>query len=148
MKGAPRPRAELSVAGEAWDVFDAWRTAGGLGLAYFVRRDREGGDRRAVLEEGARLEAMDETELARLWESAVALTSTERRFLDAEGEVWLVQGTGPLWASGGSAADTTGVRARCVSAERPIAVRRGVGPDDVSDAELLERVAARERAEA
>jgi hypothetical protein len=66
-------------------------------------------DRRATLEPGEELQALDDHRLDALFETATALTETERRILDAAGAPWLAQASGPVWAEGGAAAGLAGV---------------------------------------
>lgn len=142
--GGARARRSGRIDGERWTLFDAGRAASGLGLGYFVRDDLGGGDRRAPLAPGVDVAALDDDGFRALWESARPLTSTERRFVDDEGEVWLAQGTGPAWAAEGAAAGAVGVRLRCVSAERPAVALGGVALADTTDAELAARARGRE----
>ncbi len=127
-----RPHQRVEIEGEAWDVFEAWRAPSGLGLVYFVRATREEGDRRAEVDPGTRFEDLDASRLAEMWQGASSLTESERRLVDGEGEVWLLQAEGPVWGEGG-AADAVGTRARCLTATRDGVVLRGVRPDDGTD---------------
>lgn len=134
--GAKRPHVRLEIDGAAWDVYEAWVSPSGLGLLYFLCEDGGAEDRRAALEGGQRLEALAPEALEAAWHGASGLTPTERRLTVPDGEIWLVQGVGPVWAEGGSASDAIGVRARCLSADRPLRERTGIGPDALSDDEI------------
>ena len=135
-----RPRREIRLDGVRWRVFDAWRSPSGKGLAYFMSLDGPP-DRRAVLDPGDELRAMDEERLAALLHESAALTETERRIADADGEIWLVQAVGPVWAEGGSAADAIGTRARCISRARGIRELAGREPAALSENEWADFLA-------
>jgi hypothetical protein len=115
--GGSRARDErrLSVADREWRVSEAWRGASGWGVAYFLCLGAEGPDpddrldRKALLPPDARLDSLSDEELVALHASAAGLTSTERRFADAEGRAWLAQGRGPVWAEADVAAGLTGL---------------------------------------
>jgi hypothetical protein len=91
-----------------------WRSSSGLGLCFFVALDSEvpaeadRADRRAALERGQNLDSMSDAELAERLETGSVLTNTERRFEAPDGESWLAQNIGPVWAEG-AAAGLTGV---------------------------------------
>lgn len=110
-----RQTREVEHGGIRWRAVEAWRGQGGHGLCYLLPLDsgealdddRE--DRRAVLEPGEELQAMDADRLDALFEAATALTATERRILDAGGVPWLAQSSGPVWAEGDVAAGLAGV---------------------------------------
>ncbi|WP_425155325.1 hypothetical protein [Candidatus Palauibacter sp.] len=142
--GARRPRQEGLIDGTPWTLFDAGRTASGLGLGYFVRDDLGAGDRRAALATEVEVGRLDDEAFRRLWEAGRGLTATERRLVDDGGGVWLAQGTGPVWAEGGTAAGAVGIRLRCVSAEHPVVEWNGVALADTPDAALAARVGGSE----
>lgn len=112
---AERPKRRVRTAEGAWCACEAWRGASGWGVAYFVALDpdepREDDrlDRRALLEPGAGLADLDDGALASLLEGGAGLTSTERRFADAGGRLWLAQSRGPVWAEGDVASGLTGL---------------------------------------
>ena len=139
-----RPRRSGPIDGASWTLYDAARAPSGLGLGYFVCDDPELPDRRAALPAGLALSDLDDEAFRALWEAGRPLTSTERRVVDDGGAIWLVQSMGPVWAEGGSAADTVGLRMCCVSAHRPVVELNGATLSDMSDAELIARVGAPE----
>lgn len=139
-----RPRRPGSIDGVAWTLYDAARAPSGLGLGYFVCDDPAVADRRAALSPGRSLSDLDDDAFRALWEAGRPLTCTERRVVDAGGAIWLAQGTGPVWAGGGSAAGTVGLRLRCISAQRPVMELTGATLAGMSDAELIARVGAPE----
>ena len=144
MSSSPRAHRRGRIDGVPWTLFDAGRTASGLGLGYFVRDDLGGGDRRAALAPEIRVAELDDEVFQRLWETGRPLTATERRLVDGNGAAWLAQSVGPAWADGGTAAGAVGVRLRCLSAERPCLVLNGVVLADTSDADLLARAGVHE----
>ena len=117
MSGAsagPRRTRELSAAGRSWRAVEAWRSASGWGLAYFVALDEDGSaaavdrpDRRLPLGPDEPLGDMEDEALAERLADAPGLTSTERRIPDDEGRPWLAQSRGPVWAEGDVAAGLT-----------------------------------------
>jgi len=131
----------LEIDGRTVQVLEAWRAPSGLGLAYFVVENAEELDRRSVLEVGEELAVMPDDVLEVRWAGAARLTPTERRLVDRESRLWLVQGLGPVWAEGGTAADAVGMRVRCLSEALPSLDLTGVRPDQISNAELLEALA-------
>lgn len=139
-----RPRRSGWIDGASWTLYDAARAPSGLGLGYFVCDDPEVEDRRAALPAGLALPDLDDEAFLALWEAGRRLTPTERRFVDGGGAVWLAQSTGPVWAERGSAAGTAGLRLRCISAHRPSVELNGATLSELSDAELIARVGARE----
>lgn len=150
MSGAGlRPYRSARVEGAAWRLFDAWRASSGLGLGYFFREDRGDDDRRVQLASGLNVSDLDDAGFRELWDGAGMLTASERRVVDREGAVWLVQGVGPVWADGrGRAAGTIGIRLRCVSADRSVVHLGGKAPGDVSEADLIEAIEAAPQEEA
>ena len=142
--GGARPRRSGRIDGAEWTLYDAARAPSGLGLGYFVCDDPEVADRRAALPAGLALSDLDDEAFRALWEAGRPLTATERRVVDGSGAVWLAQGMGPVWAEGGSAAGTTGLRLRCISAHRPVVELNGATLSGMSDAELIARVGAPE----
>ena len=138
--GGARPRRTGRVDGATWTLYDAGRGPSGLGLGYFVCDDPEGADRRAALPAGLVLADLDDDAFRALWEAGRPLTGTERRVIDGSGAIWLAQGRGPVWAEGGSAAGTVGLRVRCISADRPVLELKGASLSGMSDAELIARV--------
>ncbi len=136
-------------AGDAtWRAIDAWRAPGGVGLCYMLKwadgrpagSDRD--DRRARLEPGTELDALEPEALRRLWESGAALTVTERRVVDAAGAVWLAQNAGPVWSDERGGEDATGIRFRCLSDERPAVETSGGHVAEMTEAELAQALAA------
>lgn len=110
-----RDSRTLEIGSERWRALEAWRGRGGVGLLYFLpvedgeARPDGSSDRRASLGPGERLDDLDEDDLAARLESGTALTVTERRFRSPEGELWLAQSVGPVWAEGDVAEGTTAV---------------------------------------
>ncbi|MGH7541629.1 MAG: hypothetical protein ACRELC_11580 [Gemmatimonadota bacterium] len=119
-----RPTRTFEIEGRPWLAIVAWRATGGPALCWFVPldgahpRDADEADRRAALEPDERLEALDAGALRDRFDGARGLTATERRITDAEGELWLVQNTGPVWAGDAAPEDATGVRFRCLTRHR------------------------------
>ena len=144
MSGERRSSRRGRIDDVSWTLFDAGRTASGLGLGYFVRDDAGAGDRRAALAPETRIAELDDGDFQRLWETGRPLTATERRLVDDDGAVWLAQSVGPVWADGGTAAGAVGVRLRCLSAERPVVVLNGVVLAETPDADLLARAGVHE----
>ncbi|MYA33614.1 MAG: hypothetical protein F4164_00050 [Gemmatimonadales bacterium] len=142
--GGARPWRSGRIDGAAWTLYDAARAPSGLGLGYFFCDDPDVADRRAALPAGLAVSDLDEEAFRALWETGRPLTSTERRVVDGSGAIWLAQGTGPVWAEGGSAAGTIGVRVRCVSTRRPVVELNGATLSGMSDAELIARLGAPE----
>ena len=142
--GGARPWRSGRIDGASWTLYDAARAPSGLGLGYFVCDDPEVADRRAALPARLALADLDDDAFRALWEAGRPLTSTERRVVDGSGAIWLAQGMGPVWAEGGSAAGTTGLRLRCISAHRPVVELNGTTLSGMSDAELIARVGAPE----
>lgn len=132
-----RARRRGAIDGTAWTLYDLGRAASGLGLGYFVRDDLGAGDRRAALAPGVRVGELDDEAFRRLWETARPLTPTERRLVDDGGAVWLAQGVGPVWADGGAAVGSVGIRLRCISTERPVVELNGAILAETPDAELV-----------
>jgi hypothetical protein len=149
MNAAERPRREFDVDQDRWLAIDAWRDTGDLGLCYFVPLERgtpaadDRNDRRATLEPGQTLSDLDLEDLAALWSAGVGLTDTERRFAGPDDTLWLARNTGPVWAEGSAASDSTGALLRCLSAARADVEASPVGPirDEPYDrlSELLAR---------
>ncbi len=83
-----RHTREVEHSGVRWRAVEAWRGRSGHALCY---------------------QALDDHRLDALFETATALTETERRILDAAGAPWLAQASGPVWAEGGAAAGLAGV---------------------------------------
>ena len=140
--GGVRPWRSGRIEGAAWTLYDGARAPSGLGLGYFVCDDPEAGDRRVTLAAASAVPDLDDEAFRALWEAGRPLTPTERRFVDAGGAIWLAQGTGPVWAEGGSAAGTVGLRLRCISAHRPVVKLKGATLSEVSDADLIAHVGA------
>ena len=139
-----RPRRSGQADGASWTLYEAARAPSGLGLGYFVCDDPEVADRRTALPSEPALADLDDEALRSLWEAGRPLTRTERRVVDGGGAIWLAQSIGPVWAEGGSAADTVGLRLRCISAYRPVVELNGATLSDVSDAALIARTGALE----
>lgn len=146
-----RRSRRLETADGPWLAVEALRARSGHGLLYFLPLGGEAPagddrrDRRAVLEPGEELADLDAERLEALRAAAPGLTETERRFVDAEGEVWLVQNVGPVWAEGGVAEGLTGLAfTRLTGAP---ARRRAPGGHvaAMSEPELRARLAAAER---
>ena len=142
-EGARLRRSGL-IDGASWTLYEAARAPSGLGLGYFVCDDPEVADRRTALPAGLALAGLDDEAFRAWWEAGRPLTRTERRVVDSGGAIWLAQSTGPVWAEGGSAADTVGLRLRCISAHRPVVESSGATLSEMSDAELIARVGAPE----
>ena len=142
--GGARPRRSGRIDGAAWTLYDAARAPSGVGLGYFVCDDSGMGDRRAALPAGLALADLDDDAFRALWEAGRPLTSTERRVVDDSGAIWLAQGVGPVWAERGSAAGTTGLRLRCISAQCPVVELYGATLSEMSDTELSARLGAPE----
>ncbi len=142
--GGARPRWSGRIGGASWTLYDAARAPSGLGLGYFVCDDAEMADRRTALAAGSALSDLDDEAFRALWEAGRPLTRTERRVVDGSGAIWLAQGVGPVWAGGGSAAGTVGLRLRCISAHRPVVELNGAILSEMSDAELIACVGAPE----
>ncbi len=139
-----RPRRSGTIDGASWTVYEAARAPSGLGLGYFVCDDPEVADRRTALPAGLAVADLDDEAFRALWEAGRPLTPTERRVVDGNGAVWLARSMGPVWAGGGSAADTVGLRVCCISAHRPVVELNGAALSEMSDAELIARVSAPE----
>lgn len=141
-----RPTRTFERDGERWRAIDAWRGTGGLGLLYFLRLDGDRpldddrADLRGVLEPGARIEEASAERLAELLDPARPLTETERRIVDATGDLWLVQNTGPVWAEQEAAADTTGVRFRPLTRDGPTIAVPGAHVRDLTPDHLVRRL--------
>lgn len=136
-----RPRREVVIEGHTWVLLDAWRSAGGLGLGYFARRGPEGWtsedtDRRVALPTGRSLEDLEEHEVVELWDSGAPLTATERRFQTAGGDLWLAQGSGPVWNADGGAANAIGLRLACLTHDVPPVELPGRRLSELGDDEL------------
>jgi len=144
MDVSARPRRPGPIDGAAWTLYDAARAPSGLGLGYFVCDDPKMADRRTTLPAGLAVADLDDEAFRALWEAGRPLTPTERRVVDGSGAIWLAQSMGPVWAEGGSAADTVGVRLCCISAHRPAVELNGATLSEMSDAELIARVGAPE----
>lgn len=142
--GGARPRRSGTIDGASWTLYEAARAPSGLGLGYFVCGDPEVADRRTALPAGHALSDLDEEAFRALWGAGRTLTRTERRVVDGGGAIWLAQSMGPVWAEGGSAADTVGLRLRCISARRPVVELNGATLSGMSDAELIAAVGASE----
>ncbi len=136
-----RPRRSGTIEGASWTVYEAARARSGLGLGYFVCDDPEVADRRTALPAGLALSDLDDEAFHALWEAGRPLTPTERRVVDGNGAIWLAQSMGPVWAEGGRAADAVGLRLCCISAHRPVVELNGATLSEMSDAELIARVA-------
>lgn len=128
-----------------WRAVVAWRGRGDLGLLYFLRladgspSDRAEEDRRASLEPGERLRDLDVDELRRRLSVGTPLTGTERRFRAPDGELWLAQSVGPVWADGDVAAGLTGVVFTALEGEPRRISGDGVHVGEVDDAALGDR---------
>lgn len=142
--GGARPQRSGRMEGAVWTLYDAGRASSGLGLGYFVCDDSRMEDRRAVLPAGLVLPDLDDEAFRALWEAGRGLTPTERRVVDGSGAIWLAQSVGPVWAEGGVAAGTVGVRLRCISADSPVVEWNGATLSGLSDADLIARVGAPE----
>lgn len=142
-----RPTVEFERTGRRWRGMEAWRASSGHGLAYFVPLERgrpvssDEEDRRALLEPGRTLAELQPGELEALLAAAAPLTPTERRLTTRDGDLWLVQEAGPVWAeSGGVAEGATGLV--CTRLTGP-PERRGLPGDGISslpEEELLARL--------
>lgn len=145
MTGASaRPRRSGPIDGASWTLYEAARAPSGLGLGYFVCDGPQMADRRTALPAGLALADLDDEAFRALWEAGRPLTPTERRVVDGSGAIWLAQSMGPVWAEGGSAADTVGLRLCCISAHRPAVELNGATLSEMSDAELIARLGAPE----
>lgn len=139
-----RPRRSGTIDGASWTLYEAARGPSGLGLGYFVCDDPTVADRRTALPAGLALSDLDDEAFGALWEAGRPLTPTERRVVDGSGAIWLAQSMGPVWAEGGSAAGTVGLRLCCISAQRAVVELHGATLSEISDAELIARVGAPE----
>lgn len=145
---AARPSVRGEAGGRSWTLIDAWRSEDGLGLGYFAA-GREGAwgeaalDRRVALPAELDVRDVDERRFGSLWESARGLTPTERR-IATDGDLWLVQATGPAWSGESAARDALGVRLRCLTTARPDVIRSGVTLDDLGEEGLRELAAQAE----
>ena len=139
-----RPQRSGRIDGAVWTLYDVGRAPSGLGLGYFVSDDSAMEDRRAALPAGLVPADLDDETFRALWEAGRGLTSTERRVVDGSGTIWLAQSVGPVWAEGGSAAGTVGVRLRCVSADGPVVELNGAKLSEMSDEDLIARIDAPE----
>lgn len=140
-----RPRRDLSIDGADLVLVEAWRAPSGLGLGYFLSSGTDG-DRRVELAAGIDLASLDEEAVSALWESAAPLTSTERR-ISVDGDSWLAQASGPVWAEG-AAVGTLGVRLTCLTSERATIAVAGVRLDDLDEGRLSALVTDSASAEA
>lgn len=111
-----RASRELEDGERRWRAVEAWRASSGSVLLYFLplREDGEVApddrlDRRAAPEPDRRLPDLDPAELEDLLAGATPLTETERRFRAPDGEPWLAQSVGPVWAEEDVAGGATGV---------------------------------------
>lgn len=138
--GGARARRPGTIDGASWTLYEAARAPSGLGLGYFVCDDPEVADRRTALPAGLALSDLDDESFRALWGAGRPLTRTERRLVDGGGAIWLAQSMGPVWAEGGSAADTVGLRLRCISARRHVVELNGATLSGMSDAELIAAV--------
>lgn len=138
------PRRSGTIDGASWTLYETARAPSGLGLGYFVCDDPKVADRRTALPAGLALSDLDDEAFRALWEAGRPLTPTERRVVDGGGAIWLVQSIGPVWAEGGSAAGTVGLRLCCISAHRAVVELHGATLSEISDAELIARVGAPE----
>lgn len=128
-----------------WRALTAWRGRGDVGLLYFLRledgapSERADEDRRASLEPGERLADLGDDELRRRLSDGTPLTATERRFRGPDGELWLAQSVGPVWAEGDVAAGLTGVVFTALEGEPRRLVGDGVHVGEVDEVALAER---------
>lgn len=128
-----------------WRALTAWRGRGDVGLLYFLRledgapSDRTDEDRRASLEPGERLADIADDELRRRLSDGTPLTGTERRFRAPDGEQWLAQSVGPVWAEGDVAAGLTGVVFTALEGERRRLTGDGVHAGEADEAVLAGR---------
>ena len=137
-------RATKSVESEEgrWRAVEAWRGRGGVGLVYFLALEGDAvaagddADRRASLAPGERLEDLEEGALGQRLERGTALTETERRFRGPDGDLWLAQSVGPVWAEGGVAGGLTGVVFTALEGEPRRLSGDGGHVGEMSDAEL------------
>ncbi len=110
---ARRFEREIVIGGETYRACVAWRgRETGYGLLYFhpvteAAGDRE--DRRALLAPSEGSGELTDMRLRELFEAARPLTVTERRFTAADGQRWLAQNRGPVWAQRTAAEGHTGV---------------------------------------
>lgn len=142
-RGRERPEVELEREGRRWRALEAWRARSGHGLAYFVPLDEgdpleaDAEDRRALLDPDRRLPKMRPAELEALWARAVPLTGTERRLAAPDGELWLVQCVGPVWAEGDVAEGATGLLATRLTAAPERRRLSGARLSELTGEELL-----------
>lgn len=136
----------VEAEGRRWLALQPWRAGTGHGLAYFLALedgepspdDRR--DRRALLEPECELDALTPAELDPLLAGASPLTWTECRLAGADGEAWLVQSSGPVWAEGEVAAGLTGLVFTRLTGPPERHVLSGAGVAERSDEELWERL--------
>lgn len=136
-----------------WLALEAWRARSGHGLLYFLPLEDEApaaadrGDRRAALDPGRELADLETAELEELLAGARPLTGTERRLVDRDGAVWLVQSSGPVWAEGETAEGLTGLVFTRLTGPEERVTAPGGHAGRTSTEELLVRL-GRARAEA
>lgn len=146
-----RDSRTLEIGSERWRALEAWRGRGGVGLLYFVPledgevRGDGSSDRRASLGPEERLAELGEDELRARCESGTALTGTERRFRSPEGDLWLAQSVGPVWAEGGVAEGITAVLFTALEGEPRRVETAGGHVGRMSSAELVSRWRAARR---
>ena len=68
---------------------------------------------------------------------AAEITVTERRLVDANGDVWLAQDIGPTWSEGYTVTAGVGIHFRCISSSAPTVILKGRTSTPLSDEELL-----------
>lgn len=133
----------VETADGRWRALTAWRGRGDVGLLYFIRledgapSDRADEDRRASLEPGEQLADLGDDELRRRLSDGTPLTGTERRFRAPDGELWLAQSVGPVWAEGDVAAGLTGVVFTALEGEPRRLTGDGVHVGEVDQAALV-----------
>ncbi|MCL7980351.1 MAG: hypothetical protein M8865_10665 [marine benthic group bacterium] len=129
-------KRESVLTGEgdaARELVVAWRTSRGTRLVIAFP-----GPERFILEPGARLDGLDEGELAVHLEAATGLTGTEATFVAPDGRRWLAQAAGPVWAASEGAEGL--VATRFTSLEGPYESFESPGsplrPDRPEDADI------------
>lgn len=140
--------------GRRWLALQPWRAGTGHGLAYFLALEAgepspdDRSDRRALLNPGRDLDTLPPAELEALLAGASPLTWTERRLAGADGEAWLVQSAGPVWAESDVAMGLTGLVFTRLTGPPERHVLAGGGVAERSDEELWERLERARRREA
>lgn len=140
-----RENRVVETGGGRWRAAEAWRGRGGVGLLYFVALadgeptgDREG-DRRASLEPDEQLGDLSKDALLERLEAGTPLTDTERRFRAPDGDLWLAQSVGPVWAEDDVAEGLTGIVFTALEGETRRATGAGGHVGEAGEAELVAR---------